>query len=565
MRERQANRRIRLLLAVFALVFAGTLARAVWLQGVQASSLGKLAERQHHESITIPAGRGTIFDSGGLQLAIGEQTTTIYGDPHQITNARGVATAAARFLGVDASALYAQLLDRKSGFVYIKRFADPKDAERFLKRGFAGVNSYPEEKRAYPQLTVGSQVIGFAGTDNRGLAGLEVAYDKSLSGKPGRQTIVRDPFGRAIDVVSTTPEHQGHPIFTTIDSKIQANAEQVLRDTVRQWHAKSATAIVLDPHTGGVLAMAQAPGYNANNASHVPQALQTNHAVTDVFEPGSVFKLVTVAGALTDGLVMPDSSFTLPPCIQVADKCIHDAEKRGTETLTVAKILSHSSNVGAITIAEKLGASQLMHWIDRFGFGKPTGLDFPGESGGIVPSYPDDWSGTTIGNVPIGQGIAVTPIQIAAAYAAIANDGVWIQPHLVEKVGGRTLHDFKHRRVVSPAVNDELKAMLTGVVDEHGATGNAAQIPGYTVAGKTGTAQIPGPHGYTTGKYVASFVGMVPVKHPRLLVLVSVDEPRSAIFGGVVAAPAFAQIAKFDLQYLSVPPDAPVGTTTTTG
>ncbi len=564
MRERQANRRIRLLLGIFVLVFAGTFARAVWLQGVQASSLGRLAERQHHESIVIPAGRGTIFDSAGLQLAIGEQTTTVYGDPRQITNARGVAVAAQRYLGVDANALYAQLLDRKAGFVYIKRFADPKQADAFLKRGFAGVNSYPEEKRAYPQATVGSQVIGFAGTDNRGLAGLEVEYDKSLSGKAGRQTIVRDPFGRAIDVVSTTPEHQGHPIFTTIDSKIQANAEQVLRDTVRRWHAKSATAIVLDPHTGGVLAMAQAPGYDANNASHVPQAVQTNHAVTDVFEPGSVFKLVTVAGALTDGIVSPDSSFTLPPCIQVADKCIHDAEKRGTETLTVAKILSHSSNVGAITIAEKLGPSQLMHWIDRFGFGKPTGLDFPGESGGIVPSYPAQWSGTTIGNVPIGQGIAVTPIQIAAAYGAIANGGVWIQPHLVEKVGGRTLHDFKRRRIVSPAVNEELKTMLTGVVDEHGGTGNAAQIPGYTVAGKTGTAQVPGPHGYTTGKYVASFVGMVPVKSPRLLVLVSVDEPQSSIFGGVVAAPAFAQIASFDLQYLSVPPDAPLATTTTT-
>jgi cell division protein FtsI/penicillin-binding protein 2 len=407
-------------------------------------------------------------------------------------------------------------------------------------------------------------VIGFAGTDNKGLGGLEVQYDRSLSGKTGKQTIVRDPFGRAIDVVSMTPEQQGHAVFTTIDSKIQANAEQVLRQTIRQWHAKSATAIVLDPHTGAVLAMAQAPGYDANNSSHVPQALLTNHAVTDVFEPGSVFKLVTVAGALTEGLVTPDSQFTLAPCIQIADKCIHDAEKRGTETMSVAKILSYSSNVGAITIAEKLGAAQLMNWIHRFGFGKSTGLDFPGESVGIVPSYPAQWSGTTIGNVPIGQGIAVTPIQIASAYAAIANGGVWIQPHLVDRVGGRTLHSYTHRRVVSPAVDQELKTMLTGVVDEHGATGNAARISGYTVAGKTGTAQIPGPHGYTTGKYVASFVGMVPVKSPRLLVLVSVEEPRDQIFGGVVAAPAFAEIAKFDLQYLGVPPDAPVSTTTTT-
>jgi cell division protein FtsI/penicillin-binding protein 2 len=563
-KDKQANRRIRLLLAIFVLVFAGTLARAVWLQGVQASSLGKMAERQHHETITIPAGRGTIYDAAGVQLAIGETTTTVYADPRQLTQPRVVAVAAQKFLGVNANALYPQLLNRKSSFLYIKRFADPKAADAFLKKAFVGVNSYPEEKRTYPQGPVASQVIGFAGTDNKGLGGLEVRYDRNLSGKTGKQTIVRDPFGRAIDVVSMTPEQQGHAVFTTIDSKIQANAEQVLRQTIRQWHAKSATAIVLDPHTGAVLAMAQAPGYDANNSSHVPQALLTNHAVTDVFEPGSVFKLVTVAGALTEGLVTPDSEFTLAPCIQIADKCIHDAEKRGTQKMSVAKILSYSSNVGAITIAQKLGAAQLMKWIDRFGFGKSTGLDFPGESVGIVPSYPAQWSGTTIGNVPIGQGIAVTPIQIASAYAAIANGGVWIQPHLVDRVGGRTLHSFKHRRVVSPAVDQELKTMLTGVVDEHGATGNAAQISGYTVAGKTGTAQIPGPHGYTTGKYVASFVGMVPVKSPRLLVLVSVEEPRDQIFGGVVAAPAFAEIAKFDLQYLGVPPDAPVSTTTTT-
>ena len=561
MRDKQANRRIRLLIVIFALVFAATLARAVWLQGVRAATLGRMAERQHRESVVVPAGRGTIFDTNGVQLAIGEQTKTIYADPRELADPRAVAIAAHRILGVDANQLYPQLLNRKTAFVYVKRFADPTKAEAFMKKAFTGVNDYPEEKRAYPQGSVASQVIGFAGTDNKGLGGLEIEYDKQLAGKPGKQTIVRDPFGQAINVVSSTPERQGHDVFSTIDNKIQANAEEVLRETVARWRARSATAIVLDPHTGAVLAMAQAPGYNANDSSRVPQSYLTNHAVTDVFEPGSVFKLVTVAGALTEGLVTPRSTFRLPPCIQVADKCIHDAELRGTETLTVAKILSYSSNVGAITIAEKLGAPDLVKWIDRFGFGKPTGLDFPGESGGIVPSYPDQWSGTTIGNVPIGQGIAVTPIQIASAYAAIANGGVWIQPHLVERVGGRTLNDFKHRRIVSPAVDRELKTMLTGVVDEHGATGNAAQIPGYSVAGKTGTAQIPGPHGYTTGKYVASFVGMVPVKRPRLLVLVSVEEPHDQIFGGTVAAPAFAQIAKFDLQYLSVPPNAPVATT----
>jgi cell division protein FtsI (penicillin-binding protein 3)/stage V sporulation protein D (sporulation-specific penicillin-binding protein) len=515
-----------------------------------------MAERQHHETLVTPAGRGTIFDQTGVQLAIGEQTTTVYADPNQLVDARAVAVAAHKIFGVDSNTLYPQLLDKHTSFVYIQRFADPKLAATFLQRHFTGVNSYPEERRSYPQRSVGSQVIGYAGTDNRGLGGLEFQYDKQLRGKPGKQTIVRDPFGRVIDVVSSTPEREGHSIITTLDHTIQANAETVLRQTVAQFRARSATAVVLDPTTGAVLAMAQAPGYDANNANHVSQALQRNRAITDTFEPGSTFKLVTISGALSTGLVTPKTKFTLPYSIHVADRIVHDAEPRGTETLTVGQILSHSSNVGAVTIAEKLGAPTLMEWIQRFGFGKQTGIDFPGESPGqLLPL--DKWYGSTIGNIPIGQGIAVTPIQLAAAYGAIANGGVWVQPHLVDRIGGESAPKLTRRRIVSPAVDRVLKSMLTGVVDEHGGTGNAAAIPGYSVAGKTGTAQKPGPGGYTAGKYVASFIGMVPVKHPRLLVLVVVDSPSTAIYGGVVAAPAFAQIAKFDLQYLAVPPDLP--------
>jgi cell division protein FtsI (penicillin-binding protein 3) len=365
-----------------------------------------------------------------------------------------------------------------------------------------------------------------------------------------------------IDTVPSQTERDGTDVYLTLDHVIQSNAQAILRQTVAQWHARSATAIVLDPRTGGVLAMAVAPGFDANNYPNTWKPLQRNRAVTDTYEPGSTFKLVTIAGALSTGLVTPDTRFTLPYSIRVADRIIHDAEPRGTETLSVAQILSHSSNVGAITIAEKLGESALADWISRFGFGKQTGIDFPGESPGQVLPL-DRWSGSTIGNVPIGQGIAVTPVQMASVYAAIANGGVWIQPHLVEKIGGRTLRRFQHRRIVSPAIDATLKQMLTNVVDEHGATGNAAQIPGYTVAGKTGTAQKPGPHGYTTGQYVASFVGFVPVQKPRLAILVMVDDPRSVIFGGLVAAPAFAEIAKFDLQYLGVPPDAPQTATAT--
>jgi cell division protein FtsI (penicillin-binding protein 3)/stage V sporulation protein D (sporulation-specific penicillin-binding protein) len=269
-----------------------------------------------------------------------------------------------------------------------------------------------------------------------------------------------------------------------------------------------------------------------------------------------VFKVVTIAGALSEGLVTPKTTFTLPYSIQVADRVIHDAELRGTETMTVSQILQRSSNVGTVTIARtRLGQTHLKRWIDQFGFGEKTGIDLPGESAGLLPSY---WSGSTIGNVPIGQGVSVTAIQLASVYGAIANRGVWKQPHLVDHMQGEKAAPIRTRRILSTGVDRELLTMLKGVVSDTG-TGAAASVPGYSVAGKTGTAQKPSPNGgYAVGKYVATFVGMVPASHPRLVILVTVDEPHLAIFGGVVAAPAFAQIAAFDLQYLEVPPDQPL-------
>jgi cell division protein FtsI/penicillin-binding protein 2 len=303
--------------------------------------------------------------------------------------------------------------------------------------------------------------------------------------------------------------------------------------------------------------MAVQPGYDANRFPAAPADLQRNRTVTDTYEPGSTFKLITVAGALSERVVAPSTRFTLPYELQVADRVIHDAEERGTINYSVRQILAHSSNIGAITLAQLLGRTRMSSWISRFGFGRTTGVDFPGESPGIVLP-PAKWSGSTIGNVPIGQGIAVTPVQMAAAYGAIANRGVWSRPHLVDHVekGGRpSLH---RRRLVSPPIAGELMTMMKDVVAE--GTGQWAAIPGYQVAGKTGTAQKPDSHGgYATGRYVASFVGIVPASRPRLVVLVTVDEPRGGIWGGVVAAPAFQQIARFDLQYLEVPPDAPQG------
>jgi cell division protein FtsI (penicillin-binding protein 3) len=563
MSAKGANRRIRLLLGVFVLAFALTFMRAAWLQGVRASSFGRLASNQHSEDVVIPAARGTIYDRGGVQLAIGEQAQTVYADPRQVRDPQREAAVIARTLRLDPTAVYRALTDRTRGFVYVARKADPALVAKLRRKGLPGINSYAEERRFYPQFSLASQVLGYAGVDNRGLAGLELSLDRELAGRPGRERIVKDASGQAIDTVVSQTVRDGRDVYLTLDHTIQANAQAVLRDTVLRWHAKSATAIVLDPTTGAVRAMATAPGFDANAYPQVWRVLQRNRAVTDTYEPGSTFKLVTVAGALSEGLVTPRTSFTLPYEIQVADRRIHDAEPRGTENMSVSEILSRSSNVGAITLAERLTRHRLVRWISRLGFGHPTGIDFPGESQGIV--LPEDkWSGSSIGNIPIGQGIAVTPIQMASAYAAIANRGVWLRPHLVDHVGDGDTVKPTRRRVVSAWVSRELMAMLKNVVAE--GTGTLAVVPGYQVAGKTGTAAKPDPRGgYSDSRYVASFVGVVPASRPRLVILVSVDEPRGAIWGGVVAAPGFAQIAKFDLQYLDggVPPDAPATTTVT--
>jgi cell division protein FtsI (penicillin-binding protein 3) len=555
---RQANRRIRLVVAVFALVFAIAVGRVAWLQAVKAQALDRLATGQHRETITVPARRGTIFDRAGVEVAIGERATTIYANPRQIVDPKRAAVLAGRALGRDPGKLYELLADRSSGFVYLERKADPEKAEALEREGIVGIGFYPEERRTYPQRDVASEVVGYAGLDNRGLSGLELAFDRVLRGDDGSKTIVRDPLGHTLDIIETEPVRNGRDVYLTLDHTIQSEVERILRETRRQWSAKAATAVVMDPRTGAVLALAVEPGFDANDypsvARRAPHRLR-NRAVTDTYEPGSTFKVVTIGAVLEEEVVTPWNRFTLPYSIQVADRVIHDAVERETQTLSVAQILSQSSNVGVITLAIELQRRKLSEWIRRFGFGRSTGIDYPGETKGIVLP-PDNWSGSTIGNVPIGQGIAVTPLQMVAAYGAIANGGEWIQPHLVERVEGEEPTSPKRRRIISKRTARQLRGMLRGVVEE--GSGTAAQVPGYRIAGKTGTAAKPEPTGgYSTSRYVASFVGYVPASKPRLVVLVTVDEPRGAIWGGVVAAPAFAEIAGFALPYLEVPPDAP--------
>jgi cell division protein FtsI (penicillin-binding protein 3) len=552
--RRTPNRRIRLLLLCFATLFALVLGRAAWLQVVDGPAYARLATSQHRRIVVIPAGRGSILDRSGAPLAIGEQTTTVYADPSAVSDPRTAALAIGKALGLEPNFVYRDLTNKSVHFVYVARKADPVAAAKLARLRLPGIGFYPEEKRVYPQLGVAAQVVGYAGTDNRGLEGLERSLDSMLSGTAGSQTVITDPAGQTIDVLNSRPVQRGRDVQLTIDHQIQANAEAVLAATVRQFGARGGSAIVLDPRTGDVLAMANAPNFDSNRFGAVDPAFHRNRAVTDIYEPGSTFKLVTISAALEDHVVTPSTRFTLPPTIRVADRTIHDAEPRGTERMTVQQILANSSNVGTVTIARKLGAARLSQWVDRWGFGRLTGVGFPGESPGEVLPL-DLWSGSTIGTIPIGLGIAVTPMQMATAYAAIANGGVRLTPRLILREGGHRLTSGGERRIVSRQTARKVMAMLRDVVQQ--GTGTEAAIPGYTVAGKTGTANKPTAHGYSTSKYVASFVGIVPARHPRLVVMVMIDEPHRAIWGGVVAAPAFAKIAQFDLQYLEVPPDAP--------
>jgi cell division protein FtsI (penicillin-binding protein 3) len=551
--DTRANSRIRLLVLAFAGLFLVAVGKAAWIQVVERNAYEAMASRQHRETIEIPAARGTIYDRTGEPLAIGEQATTVYADPGHVVAPMKAAVKAGQALGLDPDELYPSLRDRSTRFVFVDRKADPVEAKALQRLGVAGFGFYPEERRTYPQGRVASHLLGFAGMDNSGLDGLERSLDRSLAGKPGYEIVVRDPAGQAIDVVTSRKERPGRNVFLTLDHQLQATAEQLLANAVTRWSARGATAIVMDPRTGAILAMANAPTFDANAFTSAPAEARRNRAVTDLYEPGSTFKIVTVAAALEDNVVTPETSFRLAPTLQVADRVIREAHTRGTETMTVRQILANSSNIGTITIAQRLGGTELASWIDRFGFGQKTGSELPGESPGIVLPY-DQWSGSTIGTVPIGQGIAVTPLQMVSAYAAIGNGGVIPPAHVVAKVGGKKVAHGKGRRVVSRHTADRMTAMFRDVVVE--GTGTEAAIPGYTVAGKTGTAN-KAENGRYVQKYVASFVGLVPARKPRLAILVMVDEPRGQIWGGVVAAPIFRDIARFALQYLEVPPDAP--------
>jgi cell division protein FtsI (penicillin-binding protein 3) len=550
---RLVNQRIGLLFAAFFLCFSIVVARALWLQGVRGGALASEATSQQTETVTVPGLRGRILDRRGQELAVSEDAASVYATPYQVKDPERTASRLAVVLGLSRDDLL-KGLTAQSGFSYLAHKVDVAAAEKVKQMNLAGIGTLPDSKRTYPQGDLAAQVLGAVGTDGQGLTGLEAGQQSVLGGSDGEEKIVKDARGEPIRLDTVKPASNGKDIKTTLDSAIQAKTEQVIAAVGQKYAAKGATAIVMDPQNDQVLAMANWPPLDLNDLSNASSSELQNMATGFTYEPGSTFKAFTVAGALEDHVVTPDSTFHLEPTIQVADRTIEDAEPRGPVDLSVAQILAQSSNVGAITVALKLGATKFSHWVSRFGFGRPTGVQYPAEERGIVPSYAD-YSGSSIGNLPIGQGLSVTPIQMMAAYAAVANGGILRRPQLLQQVDGQPVDEPAGHRVIKPQVAAEVRQMLEGVLAP-GGTASEVSVPGYTLAGKTGTAQVAENGGYSDTKFIASFVGFAPAQNPRLLVAVIVDQPQGTdYFGGSVAAPAFGEIASFALPYLGIPPD----------
>ncbi|MHB1344675.1 MAG: peptidoglycan D,D-transpeptidase FtsI family protein [Thermoleophilia bacterium] len=545
----RSNKRLRSSLVFVIVLFLLLVGRAVQIQVVRGAEYQDLAQRQHVRELAIVAKRGVIYDRNGDELAVSRRMATIGADPLFVGDSDATAAALAPVLGMDAVDLSAQL--RGDGrYVLLARRVEPAVGEAVLGLKLRGIVVHPEEKRVYPKGALAPQLLGFVGTENTGLAGLESQYDEVLRGDAGSRSVVGDPLGRTLGVLFDQAGREGSSVVLTIDEDIQFAAEQALTAAVERFGALKGSAVVLDPRSGEVLAMANVPYFDTNQFGSEPEENRRNTAVNDQYEPGSTFKMVVAAAALEEGLVTPDTPFELAPSITVYDRVVNEAHEDlpAKRVLTVTDILAQSSNVGAITLGLQVGKERLIEYITEFGFTRPTGIDFPGEASGSMLSS-DKWSGSTIANVPIGQGISVTSVQLAAAYGAVANDGVYVQPHLAK--------DAKlppPRRVVSSEVARQLREMLRVTVAE--GTGANAQVEGYVVAGKTGTAQkvLASGKGYSDDRYVASFVGLVPADDPALVILVVIDEPTMEYYGSIVAAPVFAEIADFALRRLAIPP-----------
>ena len=558
-RKSKSPNRLALVFTLLVLAFGALAGRLIMLQILDAPAYAKIALDQRKRVVTFPARRGTIFDREGQSLAISVDMQTVWADPQLVDDPEREAVRLAPLLGEKAEKIAARLRGSAPGsrFEYIARQVEPNVADEIKDLELAGVFMKPEAKRYYPNDKLASHVLGFADLDGSGIAGIEKQYDDILQGTPGKMVLEQDPAGNPLPQAEFSYERPlpGRSLFLTIDKELQYFTETTLAQATETYNAKAATAIVMRPATGEVLAMANVPDFDPNRAGDFDTEALRNRSVTDQYEPGSIFKPVTMSGALEEGVVTPTTTFVVPDSFPYIDRVFHDSHPHPVEEMTVSDILTDSSNVGTIKIGLELGEDRLDEYVHRFGFGFPTGLDFHGEVGGAVLPR-EDWSGTTVATVPIGQGIAVTAMQMAAAYSTIANEGVWTEPKLMsatmnpeDKIVASP--EPARKRIVSRATARAVTKMMVRVVDE--GTGLEGQVPGYVVAGKTGTAQKVVETGGYGEEYVASFAGFAPAKDPEIVIVISFDEP-DVIYGGSTAAPTFATIAEFALRRLGVPP-----------
>lgn len=564
---------VRAKLAILAtlLVSAWLMYRLSDVQIRQSAVLSRLALTQHSETVDSFAKRGSIVDRDGTVLVRSLPSESVYAVPTSIDAAEVPAIAAklSPILGYSPDRIEAALRER-TPFRYLKRKIPHSVAERVRALGIDAIGLKAEDTgvRYAPSGRLASNVLGFVGTEENGLAGLEYSFDDYLRGTPGKTRVEADEFGAAIPFGESTVVERAVPgktLVLALDSYVQFEAEHLIDAAMKTWHAKSATAMVMDVHTGEILAMANAPDFDPNHWAAAPENAWRNRAVADAYEPGSTFKLITAAAALESGKVTMTSRFPARDQLEVGGRTIHNAEDGfmagSSSTETLENIVAYSHNVGAAEVGMRIGAPTLYAMIRKFGFGDYTHVELDGENKGIVPPV-SDWSGSSVATISFGHGISTTPIALTRAYAAIANGGLLLRPRLVhalEDANGKVIYTYAPEiegRAISEATAAKLRRILRAVVT-YGTGNPSARAPGYTTAGKTGTAQVVENGRYEPGEYIGSFIGYVPADAPRYVIFVKIERPRGAYYGGVVAAPIFAELARTVMLHADVMPSAP--------
>jgi cell division protein FtsI (penicillin-binding protein 3) len=556
------DRRARLVLACFVLALAALTTRLFYLQIIQHERLAQMAQRQQERTVEVQPARGNIYDRCGRPLAFNRECFSYFAVPSEIQNPVQTARILAPWVGQSPRALE-QKFKASREFVWLQRKVADSTAAQLEALALPGVHRLSESRRVYPEGSLACHVLGFVGVDNQGLDGIELQFERLIHGTPGWMRIARDAQGRAVLTSTRTlkaPE-PGQDVTLTIDKVVQHTAERELAQVMEKYKAASGSVLVMDPRTGEILALANWPQFDPNRFWQFSGEARRNRAVRDMYEPGSTFKIFTAAAALEEGAFKENDMFNCEQgCAVFGSRIVRDHVPHGL--LSFRDVISFSSNIGAVKIGQRLGAERLVRYAHGFGFGRATGVELPGEASGLLkPAV--RWNAATMASVPYGQEVAVTTLQTAAGYAAVANDGWLPQPTLVKEIRGvdgkvtQLERPEVRQQAVSPETARRLRALL-GEVVEHG-TGTEAQIPGYAVAGKTGTAQKPmhGGRGYDPNRNVASFVGFLPADNPRLLIAVVIDSPRDVSWGGVVSGPVFKAIGQNLVAYLGISPAQP--------